>query len=71
MSKKHKKTANLFQSSSGSLVQSYEGEYRIIKHDLVRVLVLNSVYLAGVLALYFSNLKTHYLENLFTKLFHL
>ena len=49
---------------------SYEAEYSIIKKDLFRVLVLNLVYLALILGLYFSDLKHHYLLNFFTKVFH-
>lgn len=48
----------------------HESEYGIIKHDLIKVLILNAVYLAGVLALYFTNQKTHYLEAWFSKLLH-
>jgi hypothetical protein len=49
---------------------SYEAEYGIIKHDLFRVLILNIVYLAVILALYFTNLKHPYLLSLFAKIFH-
>ena len=44
-------------------------EYQIIKHDLIKVLILNLFYLSAVLALYFTNLKSHYLEIWFAKIF--
>lgn len=49
---------------------SHEVEYRIIRKDLIKVLVLNAVYLALILALYFSDRKTHYLEHWFGKILH-
>jgi hypothetical protein len=44
-------------------------EYRIIRHDLLRVLIVNVIFLAGVLALYYSNLNSRYLDRWFEKLF--
>lgn len=43
----------------------HAGEYQIIKHDLIKVVLLNVVYLGLVLAVYFTNAKTHYLEQWF------
>jgi hypothetical protein len=65
MSKKNKKSFTQIQESGAA--QLHVAEYKIIKHDLLKVLILNIVYLAGVLALYYSNAKTHYLERLFEK----
>lgn len=48
----------------------HEHEYKIIKRDLIRLLILNCAYLAALLALYFSNQKTHFLENWFARLLH-
>lgn len=48
----------------------YAAEYRIIKFDLVKVVILNVVYLAAILTLYYTNKNTHYLENWFAKLLH-
>lgn len=68
MSKKNKKH---FQNSSFfHVAQDYAGEYRIIKHDLLKVVLLNLLYLAGVSALYFTNLRTHYLARWFEKVLH-
>lgn len=54
--------------ASAATADYHEEEHRIIKHDLVKVGVLNALYLAGVLALYFTNAKTHYLDRWFEKL---
>jgi len=69
MSKKNKKNFQSFPSN-GQPVLGRENEYTIIKHDLIRVVILNAVYFACLLALYYSNLKTHYLENWFSKILH-
>lgn len=47
---------------------SYEEEYGIIKKDLIRVLLLNSIYLILILAVYFTNRKYDYLVHIFSKL---
>jgi hypothetical protein len=68
MSKKHKK-----QNISQGMITAaalHGDEYRIIKHDLLRVIVLNVIYLAAVLVLYYTNQKTHYLENWFSQILH-
>ena len=38
-------------------------EYKIIKRDLLRVVILNIIILGGMLVLYYTNLKAHYLEH--------
>lgn len=45
-------------------------EYKIIKHDLVRVLLLNLAYLGGILALYYANRNSLFLERWFSRLFN-
>jgi hypothetical protein len=57
------------QKESDSSAGIHADEYRIIKHDLIKVLILNLIYLSAVLALYFSNLKSNYLEIWFAKVF--
>jgi hypothetical protein len=57
-------------SSSASSGLSHTGEYQIIKHDLIKVVVLNLVYLAVLLALFFGNQHTHFVDNWFAKLLH-
>ena len=73
MSKKHKRFAAQNFAVAGSqphAVLSHESEYRIIKHDLVKVVILNLVYLAAILFLYFGNQRTHFVDNWFAKLLH-
>ncbi len=71
MSKKHKNPGvqNNFQSAQNPAL-THEAEYQIIKFDLIKVLVLNVVYLAVILGLYFSNQKTQFLEHWFAKVLH-
>lgn len=65
MSKRHSHHAN--QSSFYSAL-SHEEEYRVVQQDLVRVIILNSIYLAGILALFYFNKNEHFLEQWFSKL---
>ena len=39
-------------------------EYSVIKHDLIRVIALNAIYLAALLAVYFTNEKSQYLDRI-------
>jgi hypothetical protein len=45
-------------------------EYQVIRHDLLKVVILNAVFLAGVLTLYYTNLHSHYLERWFGSILH-
>lgn len=65
MSKKHKKGEFGEPNLQGSL--SHATEYRIIKSDLIRVIILNAVYFIAVLTLYYTNKNSGYLENWFSK----
>lgn len=47
-----------------------EQEYELIKKDLYKVLILNALYLGAILVLYFTDQKTHYLQNWFAKILH-
>lgn len=69
MSKKNKKHEfkAVAQTAGG---MSHEAEYRIIKHDLIRVVILNAVYLVVILTLYYTNLKSGFLDNWFAKVLH-
>lgn len=49
---------------------SHEAEYRIIKFDLVKVLILNLVYLGVILGLYFANKQSGLLDKWFARLLH-
>lgn len=69
MSKKNRRRFNQSVSAptaSNDLV----GEYKIIRHDLVRVLVMNVIFLAAVLVVYYTNLHSGYLDRWFEKLLH-
>jgi hypothetical protein len=66
MSKKHKKPDYITGHPGATL--SHETEYGIIKMDLVKVVILNAVYLAAILALYYSNKQSHFLDNWFARL---
>ena len=71
MSKKHRKSENHGAvQTAGVAGMSHEAEYRIIKFDLIKVIILNAVYLVVILALYFTNLKSGYLDNWFAKILH-
>ncbi len=41
----------------------HAAEYRHIRHDLIKVVLLNAIYLAAVLALYYANKQSHFLES--------
>ena len=49
---------------------AHEAEYRIIKFDLIKVIILNAVYLVAILALYFANRSNGFLDNWFAKVLH-
>lgn len=49
----------------------YKAEYAIIRHDLVKIFLLNILYLGAILALYYTNSKSHFLDNWFSSTFHL
>lgn len=68
MSKKHKRSD--YQMPQAAAGMSHEAEYRIIKFDLVKVIILNAVYLAIILSLYYGNLHSHFLDNWFARLLH-
>ena len=68
MSKKHKNQQYQAYTNTGS--SSHEAEYRIIKMDLIKVIILNAVYLAVILGLYYGNQKSHFLENWFARILH-
>lgn len=67
MSKKHKKFRQQNYTNPAFASGDHAAEYKIIKGDLLKVLVVNVIFLAGVLTLYFTNLNSHYLETLFDK----
>jgi hypothetical protein len=47
----------------------HAAEYRIIRNDLIRVAVVNLIFLAAVLIVYFTNRQSNYLEQIYSRLF--
>ena len=70
MSKKNKHNHQSLATSGSTAALSHTQEYRIIKHDLIKVVVLNAIYLVALLALYYSDQHTHYLETWFSHILH-
>lgn len=56
-------------SSSPALATSQAAEYKIISRDLARLVILNTIILAGLLVVFFTNRSSGYLEQLFQQLF--
>ena len=54
---------------SNGAMEMHAAEYRIISKDLIRLVLLNGVMLAAVLAVYFTNKTSGYLERMFQSLF--
>ncbi|MBI5530727.1 MAG: hypothetical protein HY918_04500 [Candidatus Doudnabacteria bacterium] len=69
MSKKHQHNQNS-SSPTGVHSLSHEAEYAIIKGDLIKVVVLNVIYLAALMFLYYTNLQSHYMDKWFSKILH-
>lgn len=68
MSKKNRKGNVL--SSTLSTNPAWDSEYNVISKDLIRVVILNVVYLIALLAVYYTNEQQHYLERISAQLFH-
>ena len=71
MSKKNRKFNQPAAAGTASASQSHAAEYRIIRHDLVRLIILNVIVLGAVLTVYYTNQGSHYLENWAAKFLHL
>lgn len=68
MSKKNKHRFSNSQASSGYAVSSdHAAEYKMIKWDLIRLLIFNMIILAGVIGLYYYNKDSQVLQELFSK----
>lgn len=68
MSKKNRKSGAMISAVSAN--PTWDSEYNVISKDLIRVIILNVVYLVGLLAVYYTNEQQHYLERVFAQLFH-
>lgn len=51
-----------------AIAAEHRAEYKVIKHDLVRLFLLNLVYLAAVLFLYSYEQKTGFLSEWLSKI---
>lgn len=70
MSKKNRHSFQEPQArATANISASHAAEYRGIRNDLIRVVVLNVIILAAVLAIYFTDQKSHYLEQIYSRLF--
>jgi len=49
---------------------SHEAEYAIIRKDLLKVLILNAVYLVLILGLYFADRRSQFVEHWLAKVLH-
>lgn len=71
MSKKHKFSFSGSASQNTSLSSEQVIEYKIIKKDLIRLAILNIVFLGIVLAVYYTNQDSQYLSKWFSSLIKL
>jgi len=68
MSKKHKNRGlQMGQQTGNTAVMQHQAEYSIIKMDLIKVIILNVVYLAVILGLYYANKSSHVVDTFFAK----
>lgn len=56
---------------TASLSGQHQAEYAIISRDLVRLVVINTVFLVLLLVVYHTNNQQHYLERWFNHFIHL
>ena len=49
---------------------SHAAEYKIIRHDLIKVALLNAVYLAAVLGVYYLNRQNNIIDNWLRQALH-
>jgi hypothetical protein len=68
-----KKNRNKFGSSSPAPAAPASpaqlAEYKIIRHDLIRVVIMNVIFFGLMLALYYTNQQSQYLERWFSRFF--
>lgn len=69
MSKKLRNKTVISNSPHSPATTSQTAEYKIVKQDLLRVVILNSVILALVLVVYYTDKQSGYLERLYNNIF--
>ncbi len=57
------------QSKDSTVYAAHKQEYKDISSDLIKVLVVNGLFLVGVLILYYINKSNPFLENWYNALF--
>jgi hypothetical protein len=70
MSKKNRNNFNAQNATAAVESPAYNphaAEYRIIRNDLIRVAIINALFLVGILAVYYTNRQSGYLEKLFNQ----
>ncbi len=70
MSKKHRQGWQAATPSVPANTGLFE-EYVLIKRDLYKIFAINILFLGAMLALYYTNRNTHYLDNWFSQHIHL
>lgn len=64
----HLSMAHSAQGTGTAAVQ-HAAEYRIIRGDMIRLVVLNALVLGAVLVVFYTNRTSGYLERLFEQVF--
>lgn len=54
--------------NSDAVYNAHSDEYKMVKSDLIRLLILNAVILGVVLTVYYTDRTSPYLENILGKL---
>lgn len=57
------------ETKANSVYAAHREEYRYITADLIRVGIINGLFLAGVIALYYANRTNHFLDSWYSKIF--
>jgi hypothetical protein len=64
---KHKYQESTQQVSHAvqSIAAEHAREYHFVQNDLIRLIIVNAVFLAALIVLYYTNNASHYLERWF------
>ncbi len=61
--------AKAVNDKSAVAYSAHEEEYRTVRSDLIRVALVNGIFLAAVLALYYVNKSNPFLADWYSKIF--
>ena len=56
-------------SSANAVYASHRGEYQTIQADLIKVLIINGLLFAVIIAMYFINQSNPFLDSLYSRIF--